>query len=495
MQPSVRLRLGKPGSRDTMRRALSMRDGWQAELGYMTDIFVQEAERAAQAARISEPAHYAELSATLEALSLAYLAISHLPKPVSSFGQLRSLDLHRNELLELPLELTLLPNLSHLDCSYNSITSLPSCFEALTALSSLDLSNNRLRVLPASLVRRLTNLTSLNASQNEIVCFDELHLELFENDDDDDDNHNHNASTQTSSPVQSQLHLVLQQQQHELQQQHQQHQRQELAADSPRQTRHSQSETLWFSMTLGAQLEELDLSFNQIAAIPPKLFSKLGGSLRKLNLTANTDMAHCWRCLPVLTRLESLECGFTNATTDACYAIAQLSCLTQLDLRNNRITDLPPSMCLALTRLTHLNLSANRLTHLPSSVQLLASLVHLDVSSNLLRLLPPTIVKLPRLQFLLYHQNHNLQSPPEHIRKAGTLNPPTLTRTREKESAPLQTRLTLRTIQASNQCSSTTAASCRVSSTTNGSSYVVIGSPDSLYLSRSLTMTYATRRQ
>jgi Leucine-rich repeat (LRR) protein len=68
-----------------------------------------------------------------------------------------------------------------------------------------------------------------------------------------------------------------------------------------------------------------------------------------------------------------------------------------LDLRNKRLTALPPEIG-QLTGLQRLDLSGNQLTALPPEIVQLTGLQHLDLSGNQLTALTPGIGQLTKLQ-------------------------------------------------------------------------------------------------
>jgi len=61
------------------------------------------------------------------------------------------LDLSRNQLSELPTEITQLANLNTLDLSENQLSELPTEITQLANLNTLDLSGNQLSELPAEI--------------------------------------------------------------------------------------------------------------------------------------------------------------------------------------------------------------------------------------------------------------------------------------------------------------------------------------------------------
>ena len=116
------------------------------------------------------------------------------------------------------------------------------------------------------------------------------------------------------------------------------------------------------------------------------------------------------------TELDLRSQGLTELPPE----IGRLTTLEKLDLgygwerpgAYNRLTTLPPEIG-QLTALTDLGLSSNHLTALPPEIGQLTALTDLDLSSNHLTVLPPEIGQLTALQFLFLDSNHLTTLPPE----------------------------------------------------------------------------------
>ncbi|XP_049771863.1 leucine-rich repeat and calponin homology domain-containing protein-like [Schistocerca cancellata] len=90
---------------------------------------------------------------TLAALDVSCNEISHLPQQIGELPALRSLNLRRNKLVDLPLSLTNL-NLERLNLSENRISTLPAELRFMTTLVELILTHNPLISPPAYLCTR-----------------------------------------------------------------------------------------------------------------------------------------------------------------------------------------------------------------------------------------------------------------------------------------------------------------------------------------------------
>ena len=86
--------------------------------------------------------------------------------------------------------------------------------------------------------------------------------------------------------------------------------------------------------------------------------------------------------------------------------------LTNLNLSNNQLTELPPEI-VELKNLTNLNLSSNKLTQLPSEIVKLTNLKNLFLFNNQLTELPLEIIELKNLTNLNLSKNKLTQLPPE----------------------------------------------------------------------------------
>ncbi|KAE8288229.1 Leucine-rich repeat and calponin-like proteiny domain-containing protein 2 [Larimichthys crocea] len=91
---------------------------------------------------------------------------------------------------------------------------------------------------------------------------------------------------------------------------------------------------------------------------------------------------------------------------------------TQADLSKNRLTEIPPEVCL-FAPLESLNLYHNCIKCIPEAIINLQMLTYLDISRNLLSILPKYLFSLP-LKVLLV-SNNKLVSIPEEIGKAKEL--------------------------------------------------------------------------
>eukprot|EP00752_Nemacystus_decipiens_P004155 g3802.t1 len=136
------------------------------------------------------------------------------------------------------------------------------------------------------------------------------------------------------------------------------------------------------------ELQRLDLSFNDIARLPPEVSN-----------------------LSVLVSLKMRK----NRLTVVAPEVFSLESLSLLDLTGNVIREVPEDSLGAAIALKGLLLSGNRLSSVPSSVGNLKSLETLELSDNTIRSLPESIGRLKRLTTLTL-SNNGLTRVPESLR-------------------------------------------------------------------------------
>ncbi|NET73474.1 MAG: GTP-binding protein, partial [Sphaerospermopsis sp. SIO1G2] len=100
-------------------------------------------------------------------------------------------------------------------------------------------------------------------------------------------------------------------------------------------------------------------------------------------------------------------------------ALANLTNLTHLYLRNNQITAIPEALA-NLTNLTHLYLSENQITAIPEALANLTNLTELDLSENQITAIPEALAKLTNLTELDLSENQ-ITAIPEALAKLTNL--------------------------------------------------------------------------
>uniref|UniRef100_A0A182Y0Q5 LRRCT domain-containing protein n=1 Tax=Anopheles stephensi TaxID=30069 RepID=A0A182Y0Q5_ANOST len=107
--------------------------------------------------------------------------------------------------------------------------------------------------------------------------------------------------------------------------------------------------------------------------------------------------------------------NFKNLVTLSLQLVYQPNSLQHLDLSNNWITDIKGLKTFALSRLTHLNLSYNRLESVRTELSKLEALETLDLSHNSIRKGDRPIILPQALRRLLLHHNELTEWPFESL--------------------------------------------------------------------------------
>jgi Leucine-rich repeat (LRR) protein len=95
----------------------------------------------------------------------------------SSMKTLQHFDVSRNELQELPLDISLLVELETLNGSHNQLSEMADLFEQLKHLKELDISFNQFKRLP-DVIYTLKSLVRLNCEHNSITQFESCFINL-----------------------------------------------------------------------------------------------------------------------------------------------------------------------------------------------------------------------------------------------------------------------------------------------------------------------------
>ncbi|EGD73872.1 leucine rich repeat containing protein 40 [Salpingoeca rosetta] len=281
----------------------------------------------------------------LEAIPQAVFHLHEIPPEQTSLSfdsedkWWESTDLQRlivasNEIREIPDDVELLGALTLLDAHNNQLERVSDKLGALQELKALNFAHNKLRAIPDG-VYALRHLKSLRLTGNQIQDVDER---------------------------------------------------------------------------IGAltDLEELDLAENQLRSLPESL-GRLA-QLRRLALNKNNlqTLPQSIAQLSLITELEIIH----NSLTAVPLSLENMASLTRLDLRYNKLTALP-RLC-NLKALRELSLGFNSITTLGDIRATLPSgLCILDVRDNKLRDLSPSIVHLQALERLDVTNNDLATLPPE----------------------------------------------------------------------------------
>lgn len=114
----------------------------------------------------------------IEDFKLAENKVRILPGSVSKFKNLRSLDMHSNELEAIPPDLGMCTQLTHVDLSHNHLMGLPAEIGRLDKVKYFDISDNQVELLPDT-IGNMTSLTELNLDSNKLI-FIPVEIEALE---------------------------------------------------------------------------------------------------------------------------------------------------------------------------------------------------------------------------------------------------------------------------------------------------------------------------
>jgi internalin A len=157
-----------------------------------------------------------------------------------------------------------------------------------------------------------------------------------------------------------------------------------------------------------ANLQHLDLSHNQITAMPETTCKLV--NLQDLHLYHNKITA-----FPIsarkLVNLQTLSVSY-NQITVIPESIGQLANLRRLFLNNNEISVILESIS-QLTNLQELHLDNNQIRDIPEALDQLANLWRLNLSNNQIITIPDALAEMPKLTALYLHGNPGLGIPEE----------------------------------------------------------------------------------
>lgn len=285
-----------------------------------------------------------------------------IPADLFMLEDLTVLDFSHNQLKEVPEQLDKTKSLLVLNLSHNSIESIANqLFVNLSDLMYLNLANNKLETLPPQM-RRLVHLQTLILNNNPLNHFQLRQL-----------------------PCLTSLHTL-----------------------HMRNTQRTLSNIPLTTDTL-ANLQDLDMSYNDLPRIPEALF--LFVNLKKLNLSSNSitevpTQIEVWKNLETLNlsrnnlmALPSTLCKLSNLKRlyinenqldfeGIPSGIGKLHNLEVFMAAYNNLEMIPEGLC-RCGRLKKLVLSRNRLITVPDAIHLLTDMDVLDLKDNPDLIMPP----------------------------------------------------------------------------------------------------------
>ncbi|MEW5312429.1 MAG: hypothetical protein WDW38_004066 [Sanguina aurantia] len=308
------------------------------ELQYVPSSVYDQEEQLPEGSSANTGGNWWEV-AELTKLDLSRNSISSLPDQLARLSTLTSIDCSFNQLQQLFDTVGHLQQLRLLACSSNKLTYLPDAVASLPALASLSCSDNQIRLLPQWLGLHQGLLASIVVANNLIEI---LPPGLA------------GCSSLTMLDLQG-------------------NKMREIGQGS-----------------LPASLTELNLCRNRLEGV---LCHEVGylKKLRVLSLKEN-KLTGLPASLGGCAAMIECHVGF-NSLSGVPAEFGACSSLRVLDLRNNRISELPDGIC--SLKLSLLDLTNNDLQKLPPRLGLMTSLRSLPLDGNPLRQIPRNVVAGP----------------------------------------------------------------------------------------------------
>ena len=300
-----------------------------------------------------------------ERLKLDFYYFKEIPRTlIQNWSHIQTLQLRRNNLIELPLIITELQNLTNLDISHNILTSLPKEINKFKELKIFNCSNNFLTKFPK--IQDLNQLTTLNLSYNQITSINKVISNLFRLIKFDI---SHNLIEEIPKFLVEVSGLEF--------------------FNVSNNCIYSVGE---FSFHLFHALRTLDISNNLISRLPYKI-------LFESNVPSETLRFQCNRFNNIDTQI--IKCFYEKSK--------------YLSLSQTGLLEIPPEISF-LTRVTYLDLSHNNLVTLSSELSNLIHLTHLDLSYNRITTLPLFFHRFNKLTTLLLDDTKNyIVNPPKSV--------------------------------------------------------------------------------
>jgi internalin A len=341
----------------------------------------------------------------LVTLNLSHNKLTQLPPEIKELKNLTTLNLFHNRLAQLPLEILELKYLIVLNVGKNKLTQLPSEIGKLKKLTTLDLGLNPLTKISTE-IGELINLTELNLSRTELTRLPPEIKEL--------------KNLRRLNLSRAQL-TRLPPEIGELKNLTDLYLKENQLTNLPLEIKElkslirlnlSKNNLIQLPPEIGEleKLSKLDLSWNQLALLPPEIGELKNLTVLYLDGSVLTQIPPEIGELKNLTRLNLCK----NKLIQLPPEIGELENLTELKLYENQLTRIPPEIG-DIKNLAELNLSDNQLTQLPPEIKELKSLITLSLSGNQLTKLPAEISELKNLVALHLSENPLMSPPPEIV--------------------------------------------------------------------------------
>ncbi|KFM78556.1 Leucine-rich repeat-containing protein 40, partial [Stegodyphus mimosarum] len=280
----------------------------------------------------------------LTKLVLASNTLKSISPEISNYPALQILDLHDNCLSDLPDTISELRNLTKLNLSRNQFECLPECVFQLKSLKVLHAQYNKLQSLSDD-IGSLSFLEELDLSNNNLKSLPHCIGFLSRV-----SNLNISNNELRTLPVEIG----------------------DLTALKLLDVSKNKLKSLPESIELLRHLEQLYVQHNNIAAVPP--------------------LSNC-------VLLKEIHAGFNNIAVLEDDFVKSIIGIKILDLRDNKISQLPNSIC-SLQALERLDVSNNNLSSLPYTLGTLPHLKFLAIEGNPMRSIRRDIIQRGTVQLL-----------------------------------------------------------------------------------------------
>lgn len=344
-------------------------------------------------------------------LNLAAMDLTVIPHKLFELSNLEILALSNNKLTVIPPELAQLSNLKVLDLSDNQLTAIPPELVQLSNLRVFRLDNNPDLPLPSEIVvQRFDAQVILDYLQEKAVITEALHR-IEQAKEKSASMLNLEGLGLTAVPPElaqlSKLKIL-------------NLNNNELATIPSELAKLSSLEILFVSENMLitvpyelaklSNLKELHLNNNQLKSIPSELAQL--SKLTKLDLNDNSDLI-----IPsgIIAQVDSPQAIFDYLRALRRMAKLKDESATTLDLKGYGLTGLPSIEITELSQLTEVDLSNNQLTEIPLEIIQLANLEQLRLRGNQLTTIPPELGQMANLEILDLKDNQLTAVPPELI--------------------------------------------------------------------------------
>lgn len=162
-------------------------------------------------------------------------------------------------------------------------------------------------------------------------------------------------------------------------------------------------------------LKTVDLSGNKLPYLPTN--AKYWKKVTSLDLSDNSLKQICVGSLPYMTALEELDLSYnqlannTSTLKSKLYSLKTLKNLTELNLSHNKLTSFPSDLFKGTTKMEKLDLSYNKLSYILKEVSYMKNLKQLNASNNQIHTVTTYLPKCTKLSNLNLANNELSKMP------------------------------------------------------------------------------------